>query len=172
MVPHRLLLCVAVWMCATSALAESESAEYPEWIKAAATPVTIVTACGVTRENRPIPALVTKSMLNLTTTKQRVLIIAGFESSADTIQSALNFWKVFHTEERYSDVRKCVDLAMIPVANPDGAVLGLGTKNSAGGIPDEGFPPTGTAYSDPKNPESHYLWRWIGMLGPDAVLVM
>ena len=142
MVADRLLLCVAVWMCATSALAEPEAAKYPEWIKAAVVPGTIVTACGVTRDNRLIPALLTKSMLDVTTTKHRLLIIAGFESSADTIQSALKFWKAYHTEERYADVRKCVDLAMIPVANPDGAALGLGTRNSAGGIPDEGFPPT------------------------------
>jgi rhamnogalacturonyl hydrolase YesR len=31
------------------------------------------------------------------------------------------------------------------------------------------FPPPGQAYRD--NPESHYLWRWIGMQAPDLVLV-
>src|SRR5436309_2558487 len=31
------------------------------------------------------------------------------------------------------------------------------------------FPPAGRAYRD--NPESHYLWRWIGTRAPDLVLV-
>src|SRR5262245_11566445 len=31
------------------------------------------------------------------------------------------------------------------------------------------FPPAGRAYKD--NPESHYLWRWIGVQAPDLVLV-
>lgn len=31
------------------------------------------------------------------------------------------------------------------------------------------FPPAGRAYRD--NPESHYLWRWIGTQAPDLVLV-
>jgi len=172
MVPDRLVLCAAVWICASPLLAEPESAKYPDWIKEATVPGTIVTACGVTRDNRPIPVLLTKGMLDLATPKHRMLIVAGFESSADTIESVLKFWKAYHTEERFAETRKCLDIGLIPVANPDGAALGLGTKNSAGGIPEEGFPPTGTAYSDPKNPESHYLWRWIGMLGPDAVLVM
>jgi unsaturated rhamnogalacturonyl hydrolase len=31
------------------------------------------------------------------------------------------------------------------------------------------FPPSGVAYRD--NPESHYLWRWIGLQAPDLVIV-
>jgi len=31
------------------------------------------------------------------------------------------------------------------------------------------FPPAGTAYRD--NPESHYIWRWIGLQAPDLVLI-
>ena len=31
------------------------------------------------------------------------------------------------------------------------------------------FPPIGRAYAE--NPESHYLWRWIGMQAPDLVLI-
>src|SRR5437763_14237197 len=31
------------------------------------------------------------------------------------------------------------------------------------------FPPTGRAYKE--NPESHYLWRWIGMEAPDLVVI-
>jgi unsaturated rhamnogalacturonyl hydrolase len=44
----------------------------------------------------------------------------------------------------------------IELANPDGATLQ--------------FPPTGTAYRE--HPESHALWRWIGMHAPDLVLIV
>lgn len=171
---NRFLICVCISVCASPLVAESESAKYPEWIQAAAeaVPQTIVTACGVTRDNRPIPVLLTKSMLDLNSKKRRVLIITGFEGSKDTIQVSLNYWKAFHTDEKYAELRKCIDYALVPVANPDGAALGPGQKNSTGGIPVEAFPPQGTAYSDPLNPEAHYLWRWIGMLGPDAIEVM
>jgi len=32
------------------------------------------------------------------------------------------------------------------------------------------FPPAGRAYKE--NPESHYLWRWIGVQAPDLVLIV
>ncbi|HYL36018.1 MAG TPA: glycoside hydrolase family 88 protein [Bryobacteraceae bacterium] len=46
-------------------------------------------------------------------------------------------------------------LIAIALANPDRAAVS--------------FPPAGTAYRD--NPESHALWRWIGIQAPDLVLV-
>lgn len=167
------LLYPAMLLFASSARAQPESAKYTEWIQdaAEAVPQTIVTACGVTRGNRPIPALVTSRFLDLKSDRTRVLIIAGFESSTETIQSALQFWKDVHTEERFKEHRAHVDYALIPVANPDGAALGLGRKNSGGGVPLEAFPPKGTAYSDPTNPEAHYIWRWTGMLAPDSVSI-
>ena len=48
-----------------------------------------------------------------------------------------------------------VRLIGIALANPDGAALQ--------------FPPTGVAYRD--HPESHALWRWIGLHAPDLVLI-
>ena len=46
-------------------------------------------------------------------------------------------------------------LLAIPESNPDKARLT--------------FPPAGRAYKE--NPESHYLWRWIGMQAPDLVII-
>jgi len=51
--------------------------------------------------------------------------------------------------------RRRFRLLAIPLANPDHAPLS--------------FPPAGTAYKD--NPESHALWRWIGVHAPDQVIV-
>jgi rhamnogalacturonyl hydrolase YesR len=46
-------------------------------------------------------------------------------------------------------------LIAIPVGNPDAAKLV--------------FPPTGVAYKE--STESHVLWRWLGVHGPDLVLI-
>lgn len=48
-----------------------------------------------------------------------------------------------------------VQLLAVPVANPDGVALA--------------FPPEGIAYRE--HAESHVLWRWLGALAPDLVLV-
>ncbi len=48
-----------------------------------------------------------------------------------------------------------VQLLAVPVANPDGVALA--------------FPPAGIAYRE--HAESHVLWRWLGALAPDLVLV-
>ncbi len=59
------------------------------------------------------------------------------------------------TFERMRVSRRPFGLITIPLANPDGAKLQ--------------FPSTGTAYRD--NPESNALWRWLGIHGPDLVLI-
>jgi rhamnogalacturonyl hydrolase YesR len=53
-------------------------------------------------------------------------------------------------------VRRPFRLIALPLANPASSPLA--------------FPPTGAAYKD--NPESHYLWRWLGTLAPDLVVVV
>jgi len=51
--------------------------------------------------------------------------------------------------------RRALRLIAVPVANP-----------AASGLQ---FPPTGIAYRE--NSESHTLWRWLGALAPDLVLI-
>jgi rhamnogalacturonyl hydrolase YesR len=58
--------------------------------------------------------------------------------------------------DKQPQARRRFTLIGIAVANPDGARLV--------------FPPIGAAYRD--NPESHALWRWIGIRAPDLVLVV
>jgi len=77
-----------------------------------------------------------------------VLIVAGLEGQAGALVS--------NEVNRYAARKKRPwRLLAIPQANPNHAQLI--------------FPPSGQAYRD--NPESHYLWRWIGMQAPDLVLV-
>jgi rhamnogalacturonyl hydrolase YesR len=51
--------------------------------------------------------------------------------------------------------RRGFTLLAVPVANPDQAALQ--------------FPPAGVAYRE--NAESHVMWRWLGALAPDLVLI-
>jgi len=51
--------------------------------------------------------------------------------------------------------RRPVQLLAVPLANPDATALV--------------FPPTGIAYRE--HAESHVLWRWLGALAPDRVLI-
>ncbi len=81
-----------------------------------------------------------------------VLLIGGLhgsDASVEAVRAALKDYEKIRVESR------AYRLIAIPLANPDGAQLQ--------------FPPTGVAYRE--NPESNALWRWIGIHGPDLVLV-
>jgi unsaturated rhamnogalacturonyl hydrolase len=81
-----------------------------------------------------------------------VLIIGGLggrDASVEEVRAAVASY------EREPRRRRSFQLLAIALANPDGAALQ--------------FPPTGNAYHD--QPESHVLWRWIGVHAPDEVLV-
>jgi rhamnogalacturonyl hydrolase YesR len=53
-------------------------------------------------------------------------------------------------------------------SQPDGASTGGGVAPV--GDPTRGHPPQGGFYDHPTHPEPRYLWRWIGMEGPDLVV--
>jgi unsaturated rhamnogalacturonyl hydrolase len=75
--------------------------------------------------------------------------LSGRDSSVAVVESALRSYG------REPQQRRAFRLIVIPLANPTGASLE--------------FPPQGTAYRD--HPESHALWRWIGVHAPDLVLI-
>ncbi|MGH8261031.1 MAG: glycoside hydrolase family 88 protein [Steroidobacteraceae bacterium] len=81
-----------------------------------------------------------------------VLLIGGLsgpDASVEQVRAAVAAY------EREPRRRRAYNLLAIPLADPDGVPLI--------------FPPTGTAYRD--HPESHALWRWIGVHAPDRVLI-
>jgi len=43
-------------------------------------------------------------------------------------------------------------------------------RTGSGGDPTRGHPPQGGFYDHPTDPEPRYLWRWLGMEGPDLVV--
>jgi unsaturated rhamnogalacturonyl hydrolase len=168
-----LLLVLSPFWCGSNASADG-GVPAEQWLAGAveAVPGSVLSACGVTRRERPMPVLLGPGMLDLNSDRCRVLIVTGFESHPATIQSCVGAWRQFHTDAGFSEARQRVALGIVPIANPDGLADGLGDQNSEGDQPGVGYPPGGTAYGDARRAEAIYLWRWIGMLAPDLVVVV
>jgi hypothetical protein len=108
-----------------------------------------VTAIGLSANRDVIEALVTEGR---SAAAPVVVLIGGLDGDGPSRRM------VAAEAKRYESVprpRRAFQLIAIPLANPASSQLV--------------FPPTGTAYKE--NPESHYLWRWLGTLAPDLVLV-
>lgn len=127
---------------------------------------------GVSRQGRPISAVLPREMLDVNDPAPRILLISGLDSDSRSIEAVLAEWRRFQTSESTADARRRFRIGLVPRANPDGLAHQTGAKNSAGGNLRSAWPPAGTAYSDPAMSEAHYLWRSIGMLAPDLVVVI
>jgi rhamnogalacturonyl hydrolase YesR len=86
-------------------------------------------------------------------TSRTVLLVGGLAGQDESVERVRSAVKRFESRK---PARRDFNLLAIPLANPDGATLK--------------FPPTGVAYRE--NPEANALWRWIGLHGPDLVLVV
>jgi len=125
-------------------------------------------ACGVTRSETVIPALVHTDAYAPATPRRRVLLIGGLSGHADDAALTLQALEAYLNSA--SSVVDRIALSAVPVGNMDGLATGAAPGNGAGGQPSTGYPPTGTFYDDAHNPECRYLWRWIGMQAPDVVV--
>ena len=76
--------------------------------------------------------------------------LAGADDTAGIVKREVQAFQAIQPKQRR------FRLLAIALANPDGASLS--------------FPPAGVAYRE--NPESHALWRWIGIQVPDLVLIV
>ena len=77
-----------------------------------------------------------------------VLLIGGLNRDGIVTRELDNYFARKQSSRRFR-------LLAIPQPNPDKVRLV--------------FPPAGRAYKE--NPESHYLWRWIGIEAPDLVVI-
>ncbi len=82
-----------------------------------------------------------------------VLLVGGLAGADDTAGIVGREVQAF---EAIKPKQRRFRLLAVAQANPDGASLS--------------FPPAGIAYRE--NPESHALWRWIGIQAPDLVLIV
>ena len=107
---------------------------------------------GVTQDGDPIPAWLPKDGLNVNSPKKHILLVAGLgeKKSADAVKQAIHQLQNLPNSESYS-------FAAILDANP-------------GNHPSVEYPPKGRAYNDKTNPAAIYLWRFIGIYGPDLVI--
>ena len=125
-------------------------------------------ACGVTRSETAIPALVHTEAYAPATTRRRVLLIGGLSGHAGDAALTLQALEAYLNAG--SPVMDHVALSAVPVGNIDGLAAGTAPENGVGGLPSTGYPPADAFYDDPQNPERRYLWRWIGLQAPDVVI--
>lgn len=104
---------------------------------------------GLTAKRTVIEAISDRSSAALPT----VLLIGGL-AGADESVSIVN--REVQAFEKTKPGSRRFHLLAVALANPDGASLS--------------FPPAGIAYRE--NPESHALWRWIGIEAPDLVMIV
>jgi unsaturated rhamnogalacturonyl hydrolase len=104
---------------------------------------------GLTGHGTRIEALAVNSAKANAPTVLLIGGLAGNDDSTSRIRAAVT------QHERRKAARRTFNLLALPLANPDSADLK--------------FPPTGVAYRE--NPEANALWRWIGLHGPDLVIV-
>jgi rhamnogalacturonyl hydrolase YesR len=109
---------------------------------------------GLSASGRPIEALVVTGAAPAAPT---VMLVGGLnDSSNGGSESGQMVSAAVKDLESDPPGRRRFHLLAIPLANPDRSPLI--------------FPPTGVAYRE--NPESHALWRWIALQGPDLVLIV
>ncbi len=125
-------------------------------------------ACGVTRADTQIPALLHPDAYVPETDRTRVLLLSGLTGGSEGIENG------FRVLDSYAgggeSLERDVALSAIPCANPDGLAQGTLASNGAGGNPAVGYPPEDDYYFDANDPEARYLWRWISFHAPDVVL--
>lgn len=173
---------VAFQTAATVQLRAAET-DIAKLIKNELLPEQILTACGVLRDETPIMAMLDPGALKLRlpnadsqTFKTRVLLIGGLDGDQASSQAVLKTWRRFYRAPEFKALRGKLALAAVPFANP---VRGKRSarKNDVVQQPGSGqsslsFPPQGKAYGDAQQPAAIYIWRWIGMLAPDAIVVV
>ena len=127
-----------------------------------------VTACGVTRSERPIPVLIDRDAYSPTTDRIKVLLVGGLSGRPEDIKDSLRALQLFKESGEYLSSK--IGLTAIPCGNPTGFAMDNGPHNGSGGVPSSGYPPVGGFFYDRENPESRYIWRWICYQAPDIVL--
>ena len=123
-------------------------------------------ACGVTRTERGIPALMHGTAQPPAGERIQLVLIGGLSGKQEDADAALAALNSYSAASGLSDR---VALSAVPCGNPDGLALGSAPENGAGGNPSAAYPPPGDTYYD-ANPEAHYLWRWVSFQGPDLAL--
>lgn len=147
-----------------------DSAEFRGALKKLAEYSPISTSIGVTRSGVSIPAFLTNGMIDVGIDRTRILIVSNSAPDSAVSKRLVSDWHDFCAARPLVSTKNQFELGIVPFANPDQFDAASLNKNAIKW--NSGFPPTGSAYNDKQNSERHYLWRWIGMLAPDLVVVV
>jgi unsaturated rhamnogalacturonyl hydrolase len=155
-------------------LRADESAQFRDALKELAEYSPISTSIGVTRNSVAIPAFLTNGMLDVGSDHTRILFVSNSAPDSAVSKRLVSDWHDFCAARPVASTKNKFELGIVPFANPDqfDTASNAASLNRNAASWNSGFPPTGTAYNDNQNSERHYLWRWIGMLAPDIVIVV
>lgn len=128
----------------------------------------ITDACGLTRAQTPIPALLHREAYAQDTPRTRIVLLGGMSGKQQDVELVLRTLAAYLAARQR--LQNTIALSAVPCGNPDGLAQGTAPENGVGGRPDTGYPPEEHFFYDPHNPERRYLWRWIGMQAPDLIL--
>ncbi len=123
--------------------------------------------CGVTRRDTQIVSLVHRDAYLDDSDRHRVLLVGALSGTSEDADAAVSALRAYASSRV---LRNRVALSAIPCANPDGLELGVGPANGSGGDPSNGYPPEGGYFNHETDPETRYLWRYIGFMAPDYVV--
>jgi unsaturated rhamnogalacturonyl hydrolase len=151
-----------------------DSAEFRGALKKLAEYSPISTSIGVTRSGVAIPAFLTTGMIDVGSDRTRILIVSNSAPDSAVSERLISDWHDFCAVHPLVSIKNKFELGIVPFANPDqfDTASDAASLNKDAISWNSGFPPTGSAYNDEQNSERHYLWRWIGMLAPDLVVVV
>lgn len=176
MVRHvaALLTCLSVLASCHTTCRADESSTFRGALKELAEYSPISTSIGVTRRGVAIPAFLTNGMSDVLSDRTRILIVSNSAPDSRVSKRLVSDWHDFCIARPIASKKNKVELGLVPFANPDqfGTASNTAASSKSGASWSSGFPPTGSAYNDKQNSERHYLWRWIGMLAPDLVVVI
>ena len=127
-----------------------------------------LSACGVTRSQSPIPALVDRDAYTPAANRARVLLVSGLTGERQDVELSLRVLE--HHVGQGDRLTGKLALSAVPCANPDGLATGVGPQNGVGGLPGSGYPPEGAFFHHQEDPEKRYLWRWICFQAPDLIV--
>ena len=123
--------------------------------------------CGVTRRDTQIVSLVHRDAYLDDSDRHRVLLVGALSGTSEDADAAASALRAYASSRV---LRNRVALSAIPCANPDGLELGVGPGNGSGGDPSTGYPPEGGYFNHETDPETRYLWRYIGFMAPDYIV--
>jgi unsaturated rhamnogalacturonyl hydrolase len=166
---YFVVACVAI-ICAAPTLVSAQTSPFDKSLAVLRQPGLIHSAIGVTRKGTAIPCVISPDDLDFDTKKTRVLLVAGMLGDDSSAAAAIAAMRWFYQDATAKALRDKYVISIVPCVNPDASPAGSAPGNGSGGNPAKGYPPKGESYNSKSDPEAQYLWRWIGMHGPDLVV--